>query len=241
MREYKDYIWIFPYIGGIFCIIAVLTPAAYLNIFGMSSNIWMWGLTIGIFSIMWGNFYSEIFGLICGIICSIVIFTCGVLIIKSANKVRLGKKEFNRYQKKWLLLGIYSILAVIVWIIIIDLSFQMYINNLYGSYYYYGSFNFSFWSFFSPGFGVIGVFIGGGLTIVGSVLTKSVHKKKHLSSKLRKRSYDIKDKRISKQTFNFCPICGEKKISMDSKYCSECGYNFNQKIKEDTKDIEGID
>jgi len=51
MKEFKNYLWIVPFIGGIICIIAFLTPAAFFENRQWNHTIFRW---------IWGYYYDQV-------------------------------------------------------------------------------------------------------------------------------------------------------------------------------------
>lgn len=182
MGEIKDYIWPLPSIGGIISIIAILCPAAYFTYRNSGSffyirnvELWMWNLTydsifgwsfsLGIYSgyidlYLTSNFFNLIFGLI---------FSCIIIMISSitifyANQVRKRKIKPSKAIKFWFLFAIIMITSVIGWMLAQEFLIQQ--NSTYND------IPFSFWTHFTPGFGVIGPFIGALLILINILLAK---------------------------------------------------------------------
>lgn len=184
MGEIKDYLWQLPSIGGIISIIAILCPAAYFE-YGNPDyffnfryvELWMWNLTYHsfngwFFGLAFGyhsstidiylnfNYFSLIFGLV---------FSCIIIIISSltifyANQVRKRKIEPSKAIKLWFLFAIIMISSVIGWMLTQDFFIQQTST--------FNDIPFSFWTYFTPGFGVIGPFIAAVIILINILLAK---------------------------------------------------------------------
>ena len=170
MGEIKDYIWPIPSIGGIISIIAILCPAAYLNFRNL--ELWMWNLAYdsedwffgGSFGYFHINLNFNIFCLIFGLVFSCIIITISSLTIFYANQVRIRKIEPSKAIKLWFLLSIFMITSVIGWMLTQEFIIQQTST--------YNDMPFSFWTHFTPGFGVIGPFIAAALILINILLVK---------------------------------------------------------------------
>lgn len=165
MTDPKDYIYVLPLLGGILTIISVVSPTAYLSIWGVTIYYWMWGLTtasgMGMSAI---EFNPELISLISGIICSVLIIAFGAMMLLTANKVRKSKEINEDVERLWLIMGVLVIILTIFWIVIVNI----FIPDAS----IFGTMN-SFWGYFNPGFGVVGPFIGAGLTITGVLINRN--------------------------------------------------------------------
>jgi len=187
LGEIKDYIWPLPSIGGIIAIIAILFPAAYFefrnpdNFFDFRYvELWMWNLVYIsgrwfsnlAFGLAFGlhgssidislnfNYFNLIFGLL---------FSCIIIIVSSftifyANQVRKRKVNPSKAIKLWFLFAIIMITSVIGWMI----SQEFFIQQTST----YNDIPFSFWTHFTPGFGVIGPFIAALLILINILIAK---------------------------------------------------------------------
>ncbi|MFX1589884.1 MAG: hypothetical protein ACFFC1_17210 [Promethearchaeota archaeon] len=165
MIEIKKYLWAFPLIGGLITLISFFTPAAFFfyRYPTYRTEFYRWMLDFYVSLAFYDNGTQTITtGLntsITGYIswtCSILIIALNILIILSANKYR---KENLAKQNKWLIFAIITITIVIVWMIMKEINTQ-------------SSFGHSFWGLLSPGFGIIGPYVGAGLEIIGFFLSK---------------------------------------------------------------------
>jgi len=156
MGRYKNYLWLIPFIGGIISLIALLTPAAYDSSMGNYYYYWIWGfVSYKIGYIEWIGFDEYTLSLIPSIICSSILIVSMVILIISSNKYGKGLNTMRLY------LGILIITTTTVWILLMEIIDLI-------------QFGTSFWEPFYPGFGVIGMFIGGALSIIGYVVQKKI-------------------------------------------------------------------
>jgi len=153
MAEIKDYIWTVPLIGGILALGAFFAPAAY---YGNYYYLWMWALessqswTISGILIRRVEFLDNPDILIPSIILSVIIFLCILALIGSSFLYRKRMRNGKVNPIVWLGASICILGSTIAWIIIIEAVMFP-----------------SFWSIINPGFGVIGMFIGSILSIIG--------------------------------------------------------------------------
>ena len=235
----KEKSWIFPLLGGIFAVISVFTPASYFDMLGLSMYSWMWGFSLG--SVLgYGSstgWFQDPMGLISGIICSFIIFLVGITMIISATRVRKGEIDIDQSRKVWLISGIVNMTAVITWMILMDLSFQNFILQSLGSYYYSYPYVLSYWAVLNEGFGVIGVFLCGGLGVTGYIIcraikTSTTRKKSDLESKFvdhpEENKLKISEAILQTSQFKFCPQCGKPLGNKVLKFCPMCGIEFEE-------------
>ncbi|MFW9821031.1 MAG: zinc ribbon domain-containing protein [Candidatus Thorarchaeota archaeon] len=231
MSEVRKYIWILPFIGSILTAISLFTPAVifpgaphqllYMNGFYL--------LIGGGFPVPGYLFIPSL--MIVGIGCFILILVCTIILFISPLTHRNKETPGS-----WIALGILLIGGTIFYIAGTELG-----------YFIYSIINFaspdSFWTGGIPSFAVIGPFIGGGLSILGFIIGRSVGGAEE----------EVEIKPISKeepalaqeepqvaqqitppvsesieepQLVNFCPVCGEKVPDADAKFCPGCGYNL---------------
>ena len=217
MGEIYDYVWGFPLVGAILGIIAMLTPAAYVMEFGSSFYLWMWGLvSFQIYGYYGMTVYTDnILIIIPSVIISIVIVISIIALLASANKCRKDKKEGNIGNSRGLTPSILIIVSTIAWIISIEIVYM--------------SGGMSFWGLTSPGFGVIGMFLGSALTIIGYAVSKYGSKQRRDVEFIPKKYTVMKS--VSTpisvgSTFNFCPECGQKINSVTQRFCMKCGFEL---------------
>jgi hypothetical protein len=234
MFKERKYFWIAPLLGGMLSLISLLTPATYLTIYNQEIYIWMWGLgsfnyfepfdpTGGEFRI---EFIRNKFLLSSSIICSFLVLFCAIVLLILANLYRIGKREFNEVKKSWYCLSVLLIITTAIWMIIYEV-----VNFVETSE--------SWWDVMDPGFGVIGIFFGAMISIIGTAIANYLIRRKQgiKIPSIKKQQYMIppsadqgsyKTRQIS--TPKFCPMCGNKVMIRDSKFCLECGFEFGKRI-----------
>ena len=164
MRDMKIYVCVLPYLGILMCVIALFTPAAYFEnrIWNHEIIIWIWGYFQDTFnSTVSTGFFTYPIQLAPSVIISIIIVLSisyiGVGLIKHRNDLKKGSINILEY-----IIPAISIISIIVfWMVGMEKAEQA----IYGI---------SMWGRYVPGFGVIGLFIGACLIIIGSLLTKYV-------------------------------------------------------------------
>ncbi|MFX1380355.1 MAG: zinc ribbon domain-containing protein [Promethearchaeota archaeon] len=229
MSEVRKYIWILPFIGSILTVISIFTPAVifpgpphdliYMNTFYLRVG---GGFPVpgflGIPSLM-----------IVGIICTILIVVCTIILFISPLTHR-GKKSPG----SWIALGILLIGGAIFYIAGTELGYFIYsIINL--------MMPISFWEGAIPSFATIGPFIGGGLSILGFIIGRIAGEEEVEIKPISKESTPVvpDQSKVSEEIappvsqpieephgINFCPVCGEKIPEAEAKFCPGCGYNL---------------
>ena len=184
MGEIKDYLWPLPSIGGFISIIAILCPAACFTIInpGFFSGfyrveLWMWNLAYnpnygwllgGGFNVYGSSLdFSLNFDFSClivGLIFSCIIIIVSLFTIFYANQVRKRKIKPSKAIKFWFLFAIIMITSVIGWML--TQEFVILQTSTYND------IPFSFWTHFTPGFGVIGPIIAALLIFINILLAK---------------------------------------------------------------------
>lgn len=232
MAEFKDYVWLFPFIGAILVAIGLFTPAAIHHVPGSSITelYWMHGLII----LTGGSdgpdiqFVDKLGLLVPGIISLTLLIICTIIMFVSALTHK-GKETPG----SWIALGILLIGVAIYFIAgtalgfaiskMIELDIKEWVR---------------FWENRTPGFAVIAPFIGGGLAILGAILGKTIGRQEVI----------IKSKAIPQvkkpipiaetlpsipnpalediKVVRFCSECGTKIEQIGSAYCSVCGFKF---------------
>lgn len=223
MGERKDYIWMAPLIGGILSLIAFFTPAAGVQAGFEYFRVWMWGLiSFQIYDPFWDVYERQTLFTpnpdiyIPSLICSISIFICAlVLIITSASYPK--RMKYNKENPTiWLGFSLPILGFTIAWIVIMEFV---------GS----SSSGPSFWSFMIPGFGVIGLFIGVILSLIGYGIARMHLKRKKEITKASTKDIpsSISEEKVPVQiTLQFCPNCGNKILAEYQKFCINCGFKF---------------
>lgn len=169
MADIEELIGVLPFIGSILNFIALLTPAAvnevkYGGIILVCKYKWMWGFEYIYYYNYIEDFYfpTNPIEIISSIICSIIVVLNSSIILITTCMVWKGKKNIADVEKYWLITAISLIIIASTWNIIMEL-----INEKI----------FSFWKFYKLGFGLIGVYIGAFLTIIGYGIKNQILKK----------------------------------------------------------------
>jgi len=164
MRDMKTYVWILPYLGVIMCIVAMFAPAAYFEnvIWNHQITIWIWGTFQDTFnSVVTVGIYSYPIQFVPSVVASALIILSilyiGVGLIRHRNDLKKGSINLAEY----VIPAICIVSSLIFWMVGMEIAER----NIY---------DISMWGRYIPGFGVIGLFIGACLIILGSVLTKYV-------------------------------------------------------------------
>ena len=130
--------------------------------------IWIWGLTLHDTV----SFLGNIFALIISIICTIVIVICAHRIISTALKNRKRDKRVEFVERIWLITGFIIIVVMIIWIFSIHylITYKVIATEKEGSLRTTTITTYRFWAYNAIGFGVIGVILGGCLSIIGACI-----------------------------------------------------------------------
>ena len=153
------YLWRVPLAGAILTLIGFFTPLAYITDYSGSIYMWIWGLNIFEFS----GYGTEILFtqnpeiLIPSIICSIGIFFSIIIMFGSVSLYKIRTVNERLIGNGLLGASIVAIVCTIGWIVTLEVVWP-------GSY--------SFWDVVDPHFGVFGLFIGSGISIVGYGLSR---------------------------------------------------------------------
>lgn len=223
MGEIKDYIWTVPLIGGIIALGAFFAPAAYVEEYNDYLYLWMWALlSYQFYDPYWGTDKGVVFTdnpdiLIPSIVCSVIIFLCILALIGSSLLYRKRMRNGKVNPIVWLGASICILGFTIAWIIIIEVVMSSGLP--------------SFWSYMNPGFGVIGMFIGSILSIIGYGVAKISMKQKREPIQLPSEGMPIIVKQESTTPTTsipigktkFCPECGTKLSKENQKFCMDCG------------------
>ena len=167
-------IWIFPFLGGLISIIGLFTPTAFsyfLNEdYELTQYFWMWGLMYGRYY-FFENFNTKRLGgislspeiFVPELIATILILVSASSSIKTALHFRKGERNFSEIKKSWIITGILYIIALIIYVVGMQIGYSLYQQRIGGS-------PLNFWQNYIPNFGIIAPFISGLLVIVGVIL-----------------------------------------------------------------------
>jgi ABC-type dipeptide/oligopeptide/nickel transport system permease component len=174
MSELRNYFWTFPLLGGILIIIGLLTP------FSMAEGTfnWLWGLNYfefegdvhlnWIFELDFGDFTIGIIFL--NFIFLTILLLCAILCIYYSLKL-WKERNFQKDQKKWLILGILIIVSTIIYLISFEILMRFYYHEEL-------DIDASYWDYLNPGFTIFAPFISGGIIITGFTINKFILPKK---------------------------------------------------------------
>jgi len=161
-----------------------------------------------------------------GIFSALIISLCSLVLITSANKVRLGKKDPKEFSNNWIGLGILLILSSISYIIATDITMTNYVEYFLSQLPYYYTVP-DFWDVYSPGFGIFGPFIGAAFSIIIGIASKKI-KPREVVQKVEENKFSIIYPQTDEISNNirYCPECGQKVLYKEGKFCRYCGFEF---------------
>ena len=222
MGEIKDYIWTLPLIGGILALGAFFAPAAYLEENLDYIYIWIWALLSYQYYDSWldefdrGVVFSDNPDILNpSIICSVIIFLCIMVLIGTSFYYRKRMKNSKVNPIVWVGASLCILGSTIGWMVAIEIAMSS--ASLP-----------SFWNIFNPGFGVIGMFIGSILPIIGyGVARVSIKQKREPIQPAQEGMIIAKVPAVTTtpQTgkIQFCSECGSKLSKENQKFCMDCG------------------
>lgn len=170
MSEIKIKVWVFPVITGALAILSLLTPVASLNFMGVEvANLWMWDLYVYDYGgvVVGAEFISDPTVMIPSLIATSLIVIAGVASITSGLLIRKSD-NVRKIVIPSALMGILFITGALVWFALVPANFP--IEAYLGPPPLGGTMD--LWSMtymgtrvslHTMGFGLIGVFLAGGL------------------------------------------------------------------------------
>lgn len=205
----EKYIYLLPLIGGVLCIIAFFTPAMYVDMGDCTFYYWYWGLTYCNPDFVFNNITLDL--VLSGTTMGIIILVSGCSLIISVNNIRTEKKSIKTENNKLIPLSILPIIMAFFWILGTATIWKHYFINP----------DYNVWDFYSLGFGLIGVFIGGGISLLGTIIgfiifRNYTYKKPPLSKKY------VKQLNMAKPDCPQCPLA----LKLGLNECPECGKSF---------------
>lgn len=207
----KKYIYLLNLFGGILFIIAFFTPAMYVDMDYCTFYYWYWGLTYCNPDFVFNKITPDL--VISGTTMGIIILVSGCNLIISVNKIRTEKKSIKTENKKLITFSILPILIGFFWILGIDTIWRHYFINP----------DYNVWDFYSFGFGLIGVFIGGGISLLGTILGFIIFK--NYTYTYKRPALPKKEVKQLNMTKSYCPHC-PLALKLGLKECPECGKSF---------------
>jgi len=130
--------------------------------------IWIWGLTLHkSISLM-----DNIPALIISIICTIIISLCAIRIILTSLKIRKPERGIEFVERIWFVMGFVIIVVIVFWAFSIHYLITYSITTVEKdeSLRSTTTTTYRFWAYNSIGFGVIGIALGGCLSIIGACI-----------------------------------------------------------------------
>jgi hypothetical protein len=235
MSEVRKYIWIMPFIGSIITAISLFTPTFLYPATPLPGNMIIRFMN-GFYLIVGGGFPVPYFVgipslMIVGIGSMVLLIVCTIILFISPLTHRNKETPGS-----WIALGILLIGGTIFYIAGTELGYFIYHLINYGT-------PASFFSGAIPSFGVVGPFIGGGLSILGFIIGKTagegeeeveikpiskaeppvVEEKPEITEEV---PPPVSEPVEEPHIVNFCPVCGEKIPDAEAKFCPGCGYNL---------------
>lgn len=238
MADIRKNIWLIPLVAGILALIAVVTPAASMNVLGMlTANLWFWGLYTydytGFFS--GTDFIMDPLVLIPSLITTILIALSGVLLVSAGARLKRDSDKLSFVRNFSAISGILILVAEILWLVMVPMFFPMayYWDTAFGS---GGPYTFWTWNLggfmnyplHSVGFGVIGGFIAAGIAF-GAVGAASYYSKERpMKAPKEKEGTPIAKEAppVKESELKFCPECGAEIEDPNIKFCGKCGFEF---------------
>ena len=177
MVEAKDWVVIFPLLAGVVLLVSLAFSSIYLNIVvppfvNIQSEFYFFkfedeSLQAFISFIGLPEEYALAFFLP-GLIVGIITIIGAVLLIISAIRVKFGNKELKKAKRAWLGKGISLIISQIIFLVALYITFQLiidYISNTFGI-----ILSLNLLEMLIIGNGMILVFIGGSIAILGYII-----------------------------------------------------------------------
>jgi len=168
LNDVSKRLLIIPLIGSIISIIGLFIPVWYSTT-SYEENLWMIGIIQhfpsggSVFDIL----PAELF--IPGLISAILILISSIIIVINTLFLTKGKNFLASPEKLWILMGILELCVVVIYIIAMDIGFNIYTQRTdYPEH--------DFWAIYNIQFGIITPFIGAILFIVGAIAIKMTNK-----------------------------------------------------------------
>ncbi|MHA2325642.1 MAG: hypothetical protein ACXACB_09595 [Promethearchaeota archaeon] len=168
MKDIKQYFWMIPLLGAVTCFIAFITPVASFEnrIWNHTIYVWIWGFyfdrLVSVFDQSVSidtQFYTHPLQITPSLVFSSIIIVCITFVIYSTYKHRKDYKDGKTKAIQSVIPGLIIIICVIIWMVMMEFA-ELSIYDL------------SMWNRYIPNFGLIGLYLGAGLMIVGFLLIK---------------------------------------------------------------------
>jgi hypothetical protein len=221
---------VLPLIGGILTIISTLTPAHYDSTNFDAEFYWMWGLFyyvipgydshIAFLPAEEPHLYTISIFLV-GLIPLLLILADSLALILSGNAAKADRIDLKNRETSWILMGIILIIAPIIYIIGINITWRNLLESQLGPL----PSDYNIWSIYNPGFAVIAPFIGAALSIMGSIASKVIRQREIIIHTRQKQGKVVTKIPIGQHSYkiNFCTECGHQILYTGSRFCTNCG------------------
>ena len=187
MTSYERYYKFFPLISCVLLIITFLAPVAGQSILGTYLYIWIWGLVTmsgtygygGSETTFVNTTFDSALPLIISVICFVILLAMALKLARLYLDTKNGIIEERSLKNN----GIITIISMLIYVIIMDVSYNIYIYDMISEFAYpYISYSYtSYWNTYGIGFGFILPFISGGLAIVGAYVIRSSSRRDYKS------------------------------------------------------------
>ena len=256
MTSYERYYKFFPLFSCILLLIAFLAPVGGRSMFMGYSYMWIWGLVSYGSSIPYygsnsetifvNTMFDSALPLIISVICFVILLSMAAKLANSYSDIK--NEIIDEYHLKKI--GIITIISMLIYVIIMDVSYNIYIYDMLSELYpNYSHSYINFWTDYGIGFGFILPFISGGLAITGAYVirysSRRDYKRLNETTDMYKKPVEMhkspadmyippipaKKDIMNKSTVdmepetNFCPECGTR-ILKEGKFCPLCGIKF---------------
>ncbi|MFX1521886.1 MAG: zinc ribbon domain-containing protein [Promethearchaeota archaeon] len=224
MTKNYEYMWLFPAFSVFFMILALITPTAYFDIMGVSWTWWMWNMTFMSASGLGSEFVfiPEIDFIIPSLITTCVMIFIFIFLIALTLNTRKKKLDTRGFELTSIIIGILIIVITVYYLVALDFAFYdglVIEGTLFPAGYHY-------WEVFTPSFGVVGPFLTAIVLFIGSGAFRYYSKRVDLILSTVETTPKIESKIKLAGGINFCPECGQKRISSTHHFCTKCGFEF---------------
>jgi len=228
MTEVKKYIWVLPLVGGVIALISLLTPVVSVNLMGMiTGSLWMWDLYTYNFAMVSSGteFVMEPLVLIPSLTSTCLLVIGGILLLTTGMKLKNRNLEQVNVKVPSILAGIVILIAEILWLSMVPTFFPL--QRFYSG--YPGTFwTYSYMSFHTAGFGLIGGFISTFIAFGAAGAAQYYSKDREVVISDKKEKFPLTKEPTTSETseLKFCPECGAEIEDPDIKFCGKCGFDL---------------
>jgi hypothetical protein len=231
LKDIRNHIWVIILIGGIILLISVFTPVSSYIQPGAQSHSWLWGFNYYDFEGFGSKFYFWFLNEplyinlpngVVDILIASTIFIGSIKLITIGNNIRMSRIGLKEQEEKLGKIGALMIIAPIIYVAS---------RYIFGNIYYISmgiDSVYVLWAGVSgPGFAFIGPFIGGALVIISVIASKKITPGKEpitIGESQKAITNTPVEAKIGQR--NYCPECGKKISSKESKFCIYCGFDI---------------